>query len=70
MRKINEPFCLENASKLTNEVLYDISNNKICIMRLKLSFRPGFKKNYWIFTHKQLYFYLNYINLLKKIFIN
>ena len=27
----NEPFCLENTSKLTHEFLYDIFNKKILI---------------------------------------
>ena len=29
MRKKNDPFSLENASKLTHEFLYDIFNKKI-----------------------------------------
>ena len=32
--KINEPFCLENASNLTHEFLYDNFNKKIFFLKL------------------------------------
>ena len=38
--KINQPFCLENASKLMHELLYDTFNKKIYqIFLLKMSYK-------------------------------